>query len=127
MHIFYITFLFVFNFLYSQIQVQKITDLLDKPIYALSIMLNVEVIFVVEQDGIIKTIHDSKLNQTPFLDITDRVQSPLYPADERGLLGFALDPNFKQNGFFYVNYINQQNLGTITLNYEKIPKIPNTR
>ena len=64
MHIFYITFLIAFNFLYSQIQVQKITDLLDKPIYATSIMLDVETIFIVEQDGIIKIIKDSKLNES---------------------------------------------------------------
>ena len=100
MYIFYIVFLIVFNFSYSQIQVQKITDLLDKPVYATSIMLDSEVIFIVEQDGFIKLIHNSKLNENPFLDITDRVQSPFYPGDERGLLGFALDPNFKQNGFF---------------------------
>ena len=99
MYIFYIVFLIVFNFSYSQIQVQKITGSLDKPIYATSVMLDTEVIFVVEQDGLIKIIRDSKLNKVPFLDITDRVQAPFYPGDERGLLGFVLDPSFKDNGF----------------------------
>ena len=59
MHIFYITFLIVFNFSHSQIQVQKITDLLDKPVYATSTMINTEKIFVVEQDGIIKIIKEN--------------------------------------------------------------------
>ena len=119
MHIFYITFLIVFNFSYSQIQVQKITDLLDKPVYATSIMLDSEVIFIVEQDGYIKLIHNSKLNENPFLDITDRVQSPFYPGDERGLLGFALDPDFKENGFFYVNYVNQQSMSIVSRFHSK--------
>ena len=80
MYIFYITCLIVFSdFIYSEIQVQKITDLLDKPIYATSIMLDAEIIFVIEQDGIIKLIKDLELEETPFLDITDRVQSPFYP------------------------------------------------
>jgi len=95
-------------------QVQKITDLLDKPIYVTSIMLDSELIFIVEQDGIIKLINNSELNKNPFLDITDRVQAPFYPGDERGLLGFALDPNFKDNGFFYVNYVNKDNNSVIS-------------
>ena len=115
MYIFYITCLIVFSdFIYSEIQVQKITDLLDKPIYATSIMLDAEIIFVIEQDGIIKLIKDLELEETPFLDITDRVQSPFYPGDERGLLGFALDPEFKKNGFFYVNYVDQDNTSIIS-------------
>ena len=114
MIIFYVTFSIVFNVLFSQIQVQVITDLLDKPVYATSIMLDAEIIFVVEQDGVIRIINNSKLEETPFLDITDRVQSPFYPADERGLLGFALDPNFKQNGFFYVNYVDQRNTSIVS-------------
>jgi len=77
-------------------------------------MFDSEIIFVVEQDGLIKLIDGLKLREEPFLDITDRVQSPLYPADERGLLGFALDPNFKQNGFFYVNYVNQKNTSIVS-------------
>ena len=114
MYIFYITFLIVFNFSYSQIQVQKITDLLDKPIYATSIFLDFEIIFVVEQDGIIRFINSGELQDIPFLDITDRVQSPFYPGDERGLLGFALDPNFKQNGFFYVNYVDKNKMSIVS-------------
>ena len=59
MHIFYIILLIAFNLLYSQIQVEKIADNLDKPIYATSIMIDVEVIFIIEQDGIIKIIKGS--------------------------------------------------------------------
>ena len=94
--------------------VQKIIDGLDKPVYATSIMLETEIIFIVEQDGVIKIINNGILAENPFLDIQDRVLSPFYPGDERGLLGFALDPNFHKNGYFYVNYVNKNNFSIIS-------------
>ena len=111
--ILYIT-VFLINLIYSQIQVKKITDGLDKPIYAKSIILESEVIFIVEQDGRIKIIRNSVLSKDIFLDISDRVQNPFYPGDERGLLGFELDPDFDQNGYFYVNYVNKDNVTIIS-------------
>jgi glucose/arabinose dehydrogenase len=41
------------------------------------------------------------LTELPFLDITERVDDG---GNEQGLLGLAFHPNFKDNGFFYVNY-----------------------
>ena len=77
-------------------------------------MMEEEFFFIVEQDGIIKITSETVLDQKIFLDIRDRVFSPFYPGDERGLLGFALDPNFISNGFFYVNYINNDNQSIIS-------------
>ena len=114
MYIFYIILLVICNFSYSQIHLKKITDSLEKPIYATSIMSNIETIFIVEQDGVIKIIQNSILKDIPFLDITDRVLSPFYPGDERGLLGFALDPDFIKNGYFYVNYVNKDNMSIVS-------------
>ena len=77
-------------------------------------MLDKEIIFIVEQDGIIKNVEsDGRFNRI-FLDITDRVLSPFYPGDERGLLGFALDPDFKKNGYFYVNYVNNDDYSIVS-------------
>ena len=75
--------------------------------------MDVEIIFIVEQDGIIKIIKENNPHEI-FIDITDRVKSPFYPGDERGLLGFALDPNFKENGYFYVNYVNKDDFSIIS-------------
>lgn len=59
-------------------------------------------IFVLEQNGVIKTIQsDGTVLATPFLDIQTRVDSS---SNEEGLLGMALDPDFDSNGFFYLNY-----------------------
>ena len=61
-----------------------------------------ERLFAVLQPGTIRIINaDGTVVPTPFLDITSRVNS----GGEQGLLGLAFDPNYVQNGFFYVNYI----------------------
>jgi hypothetical protein len=57
-------------------------------------------LFVVEQAGRIRVLENGALLPTPFLDITDRVQS----GGERGLLSMAFHPRFAQNGFFFVYY-----------------------
>jgi len=58
-------------------------------------------LFIVEQEGTI-TVLDSAGNadSVKFLDITDRVVD----GGERGLLGLAFHPDYKTNGWFYVNY-----------------------
>jgi glucose/arabinose dehydrogenase len=62
-------------------------------------------IFVVQKTGQIM-ICDGAGNKlaTPFLNISDRV---LTQGNEQGLLGLAFHPNFRSNGYFYVNYINK--------------------
>src|SRR5215831_5829733 len=62
-------------------------------------------LFVVEKGGKI-WICDStgKKSKNPFLDITSEVFSV---GSEQGLLGLAFSPNYKTDGFFYVNYIDK--------------------
>jgi glucose/arabinose dehydrogenase len=62
-------------------------------------------LFVLDQVGKIWIVgaNGSKMPE-PFLDITSKV-IPLNPGyDERGLLGFAFHPNYKNNGRFFVYY-----------------------
>ncbi|MBL7969230.1 MAG: PQQ-dependent sugar dehydrogenase [Prolixibacteraceae bacterium] len=59
-------------------------------------------LFVAEQRGNIRIVTSAgTVQSTPFLDITGRV---VY-GGERGLLGLAFHPDYKTNGYFYVNYI----------------------
>ncbi len=59
-------------------------------------------LFVVRQWGRISIVTDSMQNApTPFLDISTQI---IYNG-ERGLLGMAFDPDYANNGFFYVNYV----------------------
>ena len=57
--------------------------------------------FVVEQPGTIRIIDHGSLLATPFLDIHTKVDFN----GEKGLLGLAFHPNFKQNRRFFVNYV----------------------
>jgi len=62
-------------------------------------------LFVYDQAGTVKIIRDGQVLPTPFLDVSARLV-PLGVAgpgsyDERGLLGFALSPNFGTNGKIY--------------------------
>jgi glucose/arabinose dehydrogenase len=61
--------------------------------------------FVIEQWGRVKVIDNGKLRPEPLLDIRSKIHKPLHhDFDERGLLGIALHPKFKDNGRFYVAY-----------------------
>ncbi len=57
-------------------------------------------IFVVEQAGVVRIIHEGRVRDAPFLDIRDRVVS----GGEKGLLGLAFHPKFAQTRRLYLNY-----------------------
>jgi glucose/arabinose dehydrogenase len=56
--------------------------------------------FIWQDNGIVRLYKNGVLLPTPFLDISARVNI----VGDRGMLGFALDPNFATNGFVYVYY-----------------------
>ena len=61
-----------------------------------------ERLFVVEKRGFIRILEaDGSLLEKAFLDIDSLVNSG---ASERGLLGLAFHPNYTENGYFFVNY-----------------------
>ncbi len=62
-------------------------------------------LFVVEQAGRILTTKNGAVNPTPFLDIVSIVGSD---ANEQGLLSVAFHPNYRSNGYFFVDYTNKQ-------------------
>jgi len=62
-----------------------------------------ERLYVVEQAGRIRVVRNGQLQQTPFLDLSDRVTA----GGERGLLGLAFHPRFGSNGRLFVNYTNR--------------------
>lgn len=55
-------------------------------------------IFIAEKSGRILVVKNDELLPDPFLDI------PVDNFNERGLSGFALDPDFDTNNYFYVYY-----------------------
>ena len=57
-------------------------------------------LFVVEQAGRIRLVHDGVAESTPFLDITSLVLD----GGERGLLSMAFAPDYATSGKFYVYF-----------------------
>ena len=64
---------------------------------------NSDRIFVVEQAGVISVFPNdpSASGKTVFLDIRNKVDDE---DNEEGLLGLAFHPDYKTNGYFYLNY-----------------------
>ncbi|MEM1027351.1 MAG: PQQ-dependent sugar dehydrogenase [Planctomycetota bacterium] len=62
-----------------------------------------DLLYVVEQSGLIQTLNltTGTFASTPFLDIRGFVDDG---GNEQGLLGLAFDPDYQNNGHFYVNY-----------------------
>lgn len=81
-----------------------------------------ERLFAVLQPGTIRIINsDGTVVPTPFLDIESRVNG----GGEQGLLGLAFDPNYAQNGFFYVNYIFGSGNGNTRISRFQVSSDPN--
>ena len=59
-------------------------------------------IFVATREGIIFSIEKDSNNISLFIDIRDKIDQGL--PGERGLLGFTFDPNYVNNGYFYIYY-----------------------
>ncbi|MBP1465262.1 PQQ-dependent sugar dehydrogenase [Candidatus Chloroploca sp. M-50] len=58
-------------------------------------------LFVVEQAGAIWIVQDGVRLEEPLLDLTELVGSQ---GSEQGLLSVAFHPQFRENGFLFVNY-----------------------
>ena len=75
---------------------------LDRPIGLTHAGDGTHRLFINEQKGVIRVFHQDVevLDETPYLDIRDRIHS----GGERGLLGVAFHPAYADNGYLYVHY-----------------------
>lgn len=75
-------------------------------------------LFVLEQKGVIRVFKNDPGSKSAatFLDIKTRVSY----GGEAGLLGLAFHPDFKNNGFFFLNYMRKtpQRLETVIARYK---------
>jgi Ca2+-binding RTX toxin-like protein len=88
----------------NSISATRVASGLSQPLFVTAPTADLERLFVVEKGGTIRILDlaTNQISATPFLDLTALVDD----TGEQGLLGLAFDPNFAQNGFFYVDYIN---------------------
>jgi len=59
-------------------------------------------IFVATREGIVFFIEEGSNDVSIFIDIRNKIDQDL--PGERGLLGFTFDPNYVDNGYFYIYY-----------------------
>ena len=79
--------------------VEQVASGLDQPVY-LTAPAGDPRLFIVEQPGRIRIVENGTLLAKPFLDIADKVRS----GGEQGLLSVAFHPEYRANGFLFVNY-----------------------
>lgn len=78
-------------------------------------------IFVVTHWGKIRIVENDAIIQTPFIDIHSLVT---FDRNEQGLLGMAFHPDYAQNGYFYVIYVDV-NGDWVLARYQRDPLDPN--
>lgn len=82
-------------------------------------------LFVLEQRGSIRVFDNDPKTKTStvFLDIKDKVSY----GGEAGLLGIAFHPDFKKNGYYFLNYMRKtpQGLETVIARYKVDPYTQN--
>ncbi len=110
-----LTFLFLLLIASAQLRAQApnltftpiITSGLVSPMFITN--CNDDRLFIVEQDGRIRIKHPGVTALDTFMDINGLVSC----CGERGLLSMAFHPDYKNNGYFYVNYTNNTYKTTI--------------
>lgn len=79
----------------------RVASGLTRPLFVTHAPNDYDRVFIVEQPGVIRILANGVLQATPFLDISGQVDDA---SNEQGLLGLAFDPDYANNGYFYVNY-----------------------
>jgi len=76
-------------------------------------------LFLVRQEGTIAILRDGQLLERPFLDIRSKVST----GGERGLLGIAFPPGYREKRWFYVNYTDRSG-ATVIARYQLVGSDP---
>jgi hypothetical protein len=98
----------------KDLAIHKVANVPAKALYITQPSLEKNRLFVLNQKGLIHIIKNGKTLDEPFLDISDRVHGSLTPGSEEGLLGLAFHPEYKENGYFYVNYVDRNDTSVVS-------------
>ena len=106
----------------SSILATRVATDLTEPLFAGAPPGDSSRLFIVEKTGAIKILDlaSAQVLPTPFLNLSGQIASD----GERGLLGLAFDPDFANNGFFYIN-VSNPNGNTDVRRYHVDPATPN--
>src|SRR5688572_3799216 len=106
----------------NSIAATRVAAGLSQPLFAVSPPDDLGRLFIVEKTGQIRILDlaTQQVLPTPFLDLSGKIAT----SGEQGLLGLAFDPDYAQNGYFYVNLINTSG-DTQIRRYQVSPTDPN--
>jgi glucose/arabinose dehydrogenase len=104
-----------------RVELQEVASGFDFPLYITHAGDGSGRLFIVERAGVIRIIREGRTVEEPFLDLgkngQDRVSRPAMEADERGLLGLAFHPRYRENRQFYVHYTRRTDGASIIAMY----------
>ena len=109
--IFFTTFALTKLLIGEQLGLKKVSQVAHKAIYITQPPSDSIRLYVLNQSGFIQIIKNGNTLKEPFLDISSRVNGSQSPG---GLLGLAFHPNYKENGFFYLSYINKNDSSIVS-------------
>jgi hypothetical protein len=92
---------------------------LNQPVFLASPPGDTARMFIAERPGRLRVVQNGQLLATPFLDISARVSTQ----GERGVLSFALHPQYAQNGRVFMHYNNL--VGDIVVEQFTVSSNPN--
>jgi glucose/arabinose dehydrogenase len=91
-----------------------------RPLYVAAPPGDLERLFIMEQDGLIKILRNGAVLATPFLDVSAITLSPADDPpghNEEGLLGLAFHPDYATNGWFFIYHTNATGSQQIVARY----------
>lgn len=88
----------------NEISLELISSDLLSPVCFASPNDGSKLLFVCEQRGLIKVLTKEETKPRVFLDLSKKISKLNPNYSEKGLLGLAFHPNYKENRKFYVNY-----------------------
>jgi len=94
----------------DNMQLVPLVNDLRRPLFIVDAPDELDVLFILEQGGIIKAFDRTNSTVTPFLDISELVtwDANTEAYTERGLLGMAFAPDYADSGRFFINYTDRQ-------------------
>lgn len=99
----------------SVIRLKKHSEGYNKPVAIVDAKDGKRKLYIVERGGTIKIVKrlTGKVRILPFLNVTASLGDCEGYCEERGLLGLVFHPNYKINGYFYINYTSQDSKGVL--------------
>jgi hypothetical protein len=104
----------------------RVASGLLRPVFVTSPPGDVDRLFIVEQNGLIKILQDGAVLAQEFLDISSLTRAPgAGGGNEEGLLGLAFHPHYAINGWFFVYHTNTSGSQNVVARYTRDVSDPN--